>query len=375
MDCVPRTDLGENGILEKVVRGAVRDRLPVGGAFDLTYRCNYRCRHCYVGHLTARPRSEAAELATKQAVDLLHAATDAGCLLLLLSGGEPLLREDFVDIYVAARRLGLVVTVFTNASLITENHLDVFEDYPPHLVEVSLYGACETTYERITGVTGSFRHARLGVERLLERGVRVGLKTMILRDNVNEIAAMEEFADSLGVRFRVDPLITLRLNGDLEPLAQRVDPDIAVEIELASNERRDGLARFLKEHGSVADREPEEWKSRLFRCGAGISSFHVDPEGVMRPCLMGTAYGFSTALCGFDGAWRAVKAAVDAAVWEGVEGCRDCGDILLCGYCPGLFALEQATPSDPPRYVCSLGKNRRRKIKEDRVEEASAAAG
>jgi radical SAM protein with 4Fe4S-binding SPASM domain len=367
-------DLGETGILEKVVRRAARERLPVGGAFDLTYRCNYRCLHCYAGHLTAQPRSGAAELATEQVVGLLHAAADAGCLLLLLSGGEPLLREDFVDIYVAARRLGLVVTVFTNAGLVADDHLDVFEEYPPHLVEVSIYGASEATYERITGVAGSFRRTHLGIERLLERGVRVGLKTMILRDNVDEVAAMGEFADSLDVRFRVDPLVAPRLNGDLGPLAHRVDAEVAVGIELASDRRRGKLAEFLEEYGPVVDGESEGSKSRLFRCGAGLSSFHVDPQGVMRPCLMGTAYGFSTAVSGFDGAWAAVKAAVDAAVWEGTGGCRDCGDVLLCGYCPGLFALEQATPSEPPRYVCSLGRNRRRMIEQDRVEVASVAA-
>ena len=251
MDCAAQVKLGSPEHLGRFFAKAGRDRVPISGAFDLTYRCNFRCLHCYAGHLATEARSRASELETGQVIDLLSAAAEAGCLMMLLSGGEPLLRHDFLDIYTAAKRLGLIVTVFTNASLLTEDHLNVFAEYPPHLVEVSVYGAGEATYERITGVHGSFRRVRTGIERLLDGGARVGLKTMILRDNVDDIDGIEAMATSLGLRFRLDPMVTPRLNGDLTPLEQRVDPQQAVDLEMRTWERRADMAAFFKRHDAL----------------------------------------------------------------------------------------------------------------------------
>ncbi|OFW61943.1 MAG: hypothetical protein A2133_07010 [Actinobacteria bacterium RBG_16_64_13] len=373
MDCAAHVKLGSPEYLEKFFDKVSRNRVPISGAFDLTYRCNFRCQHCYAGHLAAEPRSRAAELETEQVIDLLSAAVEAGCLMVLLSGGEPLLRQDFLDIYKAAKRLGLIVTVFTNASLLTQDHLDVFAEYPPHLVEVSVYGADEAAYERISGVHGSFGRVRTGIERLLEGGVRVGLKTMILRDNVDYVDAIEALATSFGLRFRVDPMVTPRLNGDLTPLQQRVDPQQAVDLEMRTWERRADMARFFKRHDALRERATAP-AHRLYRCGAGVASFQIDPQGFMHPCLMSQSIAYNTLTTGFAGAWKAVSAAVDRATWEGTGGCADCPNILLCDYCPGLFDLEQATPSRPPEYVCSLGENRRRAVGVDELEVAGVGA-
>jgi radical SAM protein with 4Fe4S-binding SPASM domain len=345
----------------------------MNGSFDLTYRCNFRCVHCYGRHLVGQTRSHAAELETTQVVDLLSEAADAGCLMLLMSGGEPLMREDFIQVYTAARRLGMVVSVFSNASLVTQAHIDTFGEYPPEMVEVSVYGATEATYERITGVPGSFRRARLGIDRLLAGGVRVGLKTMILRDNVEEVADIEAFARDLGVRFRLDPLVTARLDGDPAPLEQRVDPQRAVEIELSSGTRRAELSRFFRRQQAAG--VPGTGKAgELYYCGAGIASFHIDPHGFMHPCLLSPAIAYNAVAMGFATAWKAVTAAIDDVTWDGAGMCVDCPTIDLCGYCPGVFALEKASPSRPPEYLCQLGEYRLRGIGAEEPEVAHVRA-
>ncbi|MBN1628560.1 MAG: radical SAM protein [Thermoleophilia bacterium] len=351
-----------------------RDRVPINGAFDLTYRCNFQCVHCYVGHLTARHPAQAGELTTGQVVDILSRAADAGCLFLLLSGGEPLLREDFVEIYVAARRLGLIVTVFTNGSLVSDEHLNAFREYPPHSVEISVHGSSEDTYARITGAAGRFRRVRLGIESLLDQGVRLNLKTMVLRDNESDIPEIEEYAKSLGVGFRLDPLLTPRLDGNPAPLSHRVDPDRAADLELRSAERRLELLKFYDRYRSAVDEKPKP-VGRLFRCGAGIASFHIDPQGFMRPCLLGGPYAYDVKTLGFKDAWQAVTTAVDHATWEDEGRCGGCPDVLLCGYCPGLFMLEQATPAAPPEYLCRLGTARRRWVDQEQTEVVCVRGG
>jgi MoaA/NifB/PqqE/SkfB family radical SAM enzyme len=367
MVCDSHVELGSSDHLKSIFAWVERERLPINGAFDLTYRCNCRCIHCYAGHLTGQSRAQASEMDTREVVELLAAAADAGCLLVLLSGGEPLLRRDFVDIYAAAKGLGLIVTVFTNASLITEAHLDVFAQLPPHMVEVSVYGATEATYEKVTGAPGSFRRARRGIEQLLDRGVRVGVKSMILRDNVEEIGALEAWAGELGLPFRLDALVTPRLNGDLSPLHQRVNPSLAAELEMGREEVRAEVARYLSahDHDGGGETMPDD---RLYRCGAGIGSFHVDPRGFMHPCMMSTAIAYNALAMGFADAWKAVKAAVDGATWDATSGCAQCPDLVLCGYCPALFQLENSSPSRPPEYVCRLGESRRRVVGAGRPE-------
>jgi radical SAM protein with 4Fe4S-binding SPASM domain len=366
MGCPSQAELGSSAHLQGIRARVRQERIPLSGVFDLTYRCNYRCVHCYVGHLVACSPSDTGELSPAGVCRLLSQAAEEGCLFIVLSGGEPLLRPDFADIYRAARRLGLIVTVFTNASLVSEAHLDAFEEYPPHLVEVSVYGSTAATYERVTGRPGSYRLGLRGIERLVERGVRVGMKTMILRDNEQEVAVLERLAESMGLGFRLDPLVTARVDGDRAPLEQRVDPERAARIEFGSAKRRADTASFLGRYGKAVAESPG-MHGRLYHCGAGVSAFHIDPRGQMHPCVVGRGFGYNASSNGFADAWREVTAAVERATWDGSGGCEGCSEILLCGYCPGLFALEGASPAQPPEYLCELGASRRRVLEQDAI--------
>lgn len=358
MDCDLTLDLGSPEHLGQMMVRMRRDRVPVSGAFDLTYRCNFRCVHCYAGHLVAQRVAEADELRTDEVLHLLSEAASAGLLNLLLSGGEPLLRPDFIDLYTAARRLGLLVTVFTNGSLLDRSHFDAFREYPPHMVEISIYGATARTYERITGIPGAFARTMRNVDLLVETGVRVGLKTMILRDNAQEVEAIEGLARGRGLRFRLDPLITPRLNRDPAPLAQRVEPGLAVSLELRDGQRRATLAAFAQRQNAADAQRGWDPRSRVYRCGAGLSTFNLDPTGVLRPCFMMRGMSYNTQEIGFAAAWRQIVAAVDGLAEATSEACVGCSEVYLCGYCPGLSELETGSMSEPPEYVCSLSAQR-----------------
>ena len=134
---------------------AERLRIPFSGSIDLTHRCNLDCVHCYLGPRAER-RTGAAEMSTGRILSLLDEITDAECLNLLITGGDPLIREDFPVIYSHAKKNGLLVTIFTNGTLLTDRVLDLFVDLPPLEVEISIYGATAPTYEKITRVPGSY---------------------------------------------------------------------------------------------------------------------------------------------------------------------------------------------------------------------------
>ena len=361
VDCDFQAGLDSAGFMRALSRKAREDRVPLCGSLDLTHRCNLRCVHCYVGHLVAQPAREATELPTASVLRLVAEAARAGCVFLLISGGEPLLRDDFVDVYAGARRLGLIVSVFTNATLLSPAHETVFQEFPPHLVEISLYGATKSTYERVTRVPGSYARAIHGLDRLQELGIRVGLKTMILQENVGEIDAMRAFARERGLRFRVDPLVTPRLDGDPAPLAQRVEASQAVDIELNEPGRVEELADYMARHANEVPTKP-------YACSAGVSAFNIDPAGLVRPCFMSRRIGHDGLGKGFAAAWQEVGLAVERANQEKLPSlCAECRDILLCGYCAGLFDLEASSLAGHVDYVCGLGRRRQTLIADERT--------
>ena len=352
MQCASPLELGSPEYMARFTRRAIRDRVPLAGAFDITYRCNLRCVHCYAGEAAGQSACGSPELRTDQLLRLLAGAADAGCLHLLLSGGEPLLRADFVQIYTAGCRLGMMTTVFTNATLVTDEVVHAFIEYPPHQVEISLYGATPETYERVSGVPGSRERALRGITALQDAGVKVGLKTMILQDNLHEVQAIEAIAEGFGVKFRLDPLLTPRLDGDQAPLAQRVDPAAAAALEISTQERVDSIVRY---RDRVMAADPTD---ALYRCGAGVMGFHVDPFGVMRPCLVSRDHGVDALHLGFAEAWRTIGEVVTESQGKSDPSCVDCDWRALCGYCPGLFALEEGSPARRSRYACGLGERR-----------------
>jgi MoaA/NifB/PqqE/SkfB family radical SAM enzyme len=162
---------------------------------ELTERCNNDCIHCCIclpeGHEEARRR----EMSTIEVVDLLEQACDLGCLSVRFTGGEPLLRDDFEELYLAARRLGLRVLLFTNGRRLTPRLADLFARVPPlEPMEVTVYGMRERSYESVTRRRGSHGEFRRGVALLEERGVRFILKGTWLPPNYSDVDDLDDWA-------------------------------------------------------------------------------------------------------------------------------------------------------------------------------------
>ncbi|MBN2346834.1 MAG: radical SAM protein [Candidatus Aminicenantes bacterium] len=334
---------------EEFSRRISAERVPFSGSLALTHRCNLGCLHCYS---RAGDGPGAAELGMERWLEIIDEIKEAGCLYLLLTGGEPLLREDFASIYSHAKRNGFLVTVFTNATLLDDRLAGLFAELPPRLVEVSLYGAGAETHDRVTGVPGSFFRAWRGIERLVARGIPLGLKSVMMTLNIGEIAAIEERARAIGARFRLDPAVFPTLAGDRSPLALRVPPEQAVAREFSDPRRVDEMREFYSRFRGV--RGPDS----VYACAAGMSTFHVDPFGKLYPCVMATRHGCELAGAGFLRRWREEMPRVREAVLDAGSPCRTCEWKSVCGYCPGFFGLENGDERVPSAYVCELGRLR-----------------
>lgn len=325
---------------------AARSRTPLAVLFELTRRCNLRCTHCYLGDQIAQHRRQAAELPTPAIKEAIAEWAAAGCLTMTLTGGEPLLHPDFAEIYRHARELGLVVTVFTNGTLITAAIVRLCQEYPPRKVEVSLYGATAATHDAVTGRRGSHARAWAGIHQLLAGGVRLELKTVLLTSNRHELDALEAQARQCGVPFRHDAAIFPRLaDGSPEPLAWRVAPAEAVAADLATPDRR---ARWRDKITRTAEL-PES--DRLYPCAAGQTSFHADPFGGVSPCLLATDFYCAPTGRPFAQVWAEDLGAIrqcrrtrqDSALVGAARG--------ACTHCPAVNRLETGAPEVESEYA------------------------
>ena len=136
---------------------------------ELTERCNNDCIHCCINLPADDAEAKKTELTTDQVKHVLSEAASMGCLKLHITGGEPLLRNDFAELYLFARKLGLKVLLFTNATLIDHNLVELFKQVPPLVeIEVTVYGMEKASYEGVTRKKGSFEQAWRGIRLLQE---------------------------------------------------------------------------------------------------------------------------------------------------------------------------------------------------------------
>lgn len=337
-------------------------------SFDLeiTARCNNDCRHCYINLPADDQSARSRELTPREIGEIADQAVALGAVWVLISGGEPLLRNDFHDIYLLLKKRGLLVSVFTNATLVCDQHIELFRKYPPRDVEVTVYGATKETYERITGRPGSFAAFTAGLNRLLECGVKVRLKAMALRSNYGEFPLIADFCRARTKDyFRFDPQLHLRFDRNEERnqmiRAERLTPEEIVALERENEER---FASLRKNCGIlINERVAHEGCDHLFHCGLGAGSFNVGYDGTFRLCssLWAPETVCDLRCCTLREAWEQFVPKVRGMRSrrpEYLATCRSCPIINLCLWCPAHAYLETGELDGPVANFCQVARAR-----------------
>jgi radical SAM protein with 4Fe4S-binding SPASM domain len=314
-------------------------RIPIEGTLETTFRCNLNCVHCYVNEPAGDAAVRSRELSSDRLKALIDEIAEAGCLNVLFTGGEVLVRPDFPELYRHAIHRGLLVTVFTNGTLVSDSIAELFDEYAPAAVEISLYGMTRETYEAVTRVPGSYDKCLAGIRRLVERGVPLKLKTMAMTLNRHEVAAMQAFARSLGCEFIFDGLLNPRVdcganrNGELQLSAEQV-----LALDLEDPERMREFAEFC---GRFVPRPEDTVEAEhVYQCGAGQTAFTVDPYGQLQMCQLSRRSCFDLRSDRFERGWNELFPRLRARTWQSHSVCRSCNLISLCGSCPGAAEME-----------------------------------
>ncbi len=333
---------------ERLSKQVLAKRIPISGSFEFTFRCNLRCAHCYCNLPLNDQDAIEKELTTEEVFDIFDQIAEAGCLWLLLTGGEPLVRKDFLEIYTYAKKKGFLISLYTNGTLITPEMADYLIQWPPYEMEITLYGATEETYERITGIPGSFKRCQIGIDLLLGRKLPLKLKTMVMNLNCDDLWKIKEYAERLGVEFRFDSELNPRLDGSNNFNNLRLSPEEVLKLDLDDEKRtktwRDICARLIRPFQS----------DKLYLCGAGVSSFHIDPYGQMSVCMLSRFQSYDLHLYSFKEVWDGYIPEHLTLKAQGDYPCGQCELISLCGRCPGWAWLENGDLEAPVEYLCQI---------------------
>ena len=170
----------------------MRQHLPLNATIEVTRRCPLTCVHCYNNLPMSDHEASSSELSYQELCRILDEMAEAGCLWLLFTGGEIFARRDFLDIYTYAKRKGFLITLFTNGTLITPRIADYLAVWRPFAIEITLYGRTRDTYERLTGVPGSYDKCLKDL--LLER--RLAPRRQVRRGHLERTNRdMQQFAE------------------------------------------------------------------------------------------------------------------------------------------------------------------------------------
>jgi MoaA/NifB/PqqE/SkfB family radical SAM enzyme len=266
-----------------------RDKRPLLGQLDieLTERCNNACLHCFINQPEHDAGVRAREMDTAFVKDILRQAADLGCLTVRFTGGEPLLRDDFIELYLFARRLGLHVILFTNVRRMTSELAQLLARIPPgRMVEVTVYGMHAASYEAVAVAPGAFVEFWRGIELLREYNIPFVVKQSVLPPNRHEITEFEAFAATLP---HMDLLPGYTMNFDLR--ARRDNPAknrfiqtlrLTPDETVAMLERDPNYVKGMREFCGKFMGSPGE---KLFNCGAGHGTC-VDAYGNAQMCML-----------------------------------------------------------------------------------------
>lgn len=334
---------------------------------EITARCNNNCRHCCINLPPDDRFAEEREISFEEIKTIADQAVELGAVWCLITGGEPFLREDFFDIYLYLKKKGLATSVFTNATLIDDEHVGFFKKYPPRDIEVTVYGITKETYEEVTRIPGSFEAFMRGVNLLLNNGIKVRFKAMALRSNVRELPEIARFCrERTKDYFRFDPFLHLRFDGDAERneeiKSERLTPEEIVAIEKADPRRfmllEKNCGKFINPAFSRHNCD------HLFHCGAGNGNFTVSYDGYFRLCS-----SLWHPDCVYDLTKGPLKEARDGFVHkvrdmrsdreEFLKKCRVCPIVNLCLWCPAHSHLETKELDKPVEYFCAVAHARK----------------
>lgn len=347
---------------EYMLNKASRARIPLSGTFELSPVCNFSCKMCYVRRTVQEVKEHARPIMTLEKwLEIAGEAYEEGMLHLLLTGGEPLIWPDFWTLYEKLVRMGFLVAINTNGSMISSEVIERWKKLPPRRVNITLYGSSDETYEALCNVKGVFSKIDHAIMGLKEAGIPVKLNCSLTPSNVKDLEDMIRYAKERELILDIAPYMfpPVRRDSDKVEDYERFTPEKSAGYRLKAYYLQQGEERYQEYlekilEGSIMppglDESCIDPLDGRIRCRAGNASFWITWDGQMLPCGMVSTLQQDLYQMNFKTAWSNLTNHCDNVKLSGV--CSHCDNQDLCHVCAAMAVAETGKISGIPVYLC-----------------------
>lgn len=334
---------------------ASQNRVPINGSIELSPLCNMNCDMCYVRLSREEMEKQGRLRSAEEWLEIAKQMQKAGVLFLLLTGGEPFLYPEFRKLYLELLKMGFIITINTNATLIDEEWAEFLGKHKPRRINITLYGADEETYKNLCHHSGGFEKTLHAIRLLRKNNVDVKVGGSLTRANQQDIDRIIDLGKELDVPVRIDTYMMPATRERSMPynMQSRVEPEKAARIRIRSLQKEMGPEIFRQYVNQTLEdiyAKEQTPRTRHMSCFAGKCSFTINWQGEMRPCVILTKPAISVFEAGFENAWKYIVEETDKILIN--EKCCTCKMRSLCRTCAASGLLEAGAHDAVPEYMC-----------------------
>ena len=312
--------------------------------WELTYRCNLNCIHCFNDKKKIND-----ELKFSEVQEIIDQLKEEGCLHIVFTGGEPFMRGDFMDIYHYAVSKGFMVSIFTNGTLIDDSIIEYVKKMSPFVIEITLHSLDEDVFESITKVKESYAAVSEAIRKVIDANLPLTLKTVGMQKNKTEIYKIKDYVRNLGAKFKFDPHIGVRHNGSKDTCDMRLTPDEVFDMQLGDKEMNGQVTVCLD--NQICDNDDYS----VFRgCPGGVNSCSINPQGFLQLCLDMPEPAFDLRGGSLKQGFYDFLSGLRNKEYTENSLCRSCELHNVCGHCPAKALLENGNINEPVDCFCQL---------------------
>lgn len=347
-------------IEQRIVFSATQKRIPLGGAFELLPLCNMNCSMCFLRLTPEEMQNQGTLRSSDEWLTLASEAQKDGLLFLLLTGGEPFLFPEFTKLYKGLCKLGLILTINTNGTLITEEYANLLHEHKPRRVNITLYGSSDEVYEKLCHNPNGFTQVMNGIRLLKERDIPIKLNGSLTKYNQDDLENIQKVAKELDLPIEIDTYMfpcsrkgSLSFNHEarLNP-TEAAESYIKVKQNEWSTEQFQEMAQQMSDCYRYGKDSSETLPPDAIPCRAGLSSFWINWKGHMTPCVFMEEPHIPVFEKGFHQSWEYIKQKRDQMFLP--QKCSSCKNRNFCSVCAASVINETGCLAEVPSYVCKL---------------------
>lgn len=333
-------------------------KIPLGGSLELTPICNMNCDMCYVKQSKDVVDQHGGLISLSEWLSIAQQAKDMGTLFLLLTGGEPLLYPDFYELYTQLHRMGFILQVNTNGTLINDRVIDLFDQYRPRQLNITLYGASDETYAKLCHNPIGFTQVSKAIKKLKERNIPFRVTCSLTPHNVHDVEKIVEFVKINNLEFSPNeymfpPIRKENTENNFIRFTPQECARIRIHTRLLMNPEADKIEQAKLLLRTVENTQPLPEHRRGFQCRAGKSGFWINWKGELLACGMMNTPAFSLKEYSFDKAWKQIVSICQQMHLN--SKCISCQKRSICNVCiASCYAESNGDFNKTPEYLCDM---------------------